>query len=438
MGGVGQPEGGEVEVVVRPRPPAPVAGLERQDEQRKAGHGGLRLAPPAGQQRAQNKERGDGGEHLENDDVAVDPEELHPDDETHQREDDEKPGHGQPPGGIVRHPRRGIALPSAPGPLEQQGGQQDVEQRKPQVAEADLADAYGIVVEPEREQDPHREVLGDVTLVAVGAGRSPRRLEELVEIGEERVAVALPHFEHPEAAGEGGPRQDAQPENEGQPEAPPERQGQAEERGADPDRVDGKGEFQAERGPHQQPGPGHDRPTPADRVRQPLPVSQDEPHGCEHRQAHDRVPIARSGLGDDGLRQHAGRGCRKAEGGGAQRGRERDHLAGDPVEQRQVEARYQAQQETNNDRGEGRHRPVERDVHEGVVVGGDVRDCDVVADAAVQKRVRVIEVVISQVPGGVLPEPERVCAKRRRCEADERTHDPGAIGGCSFRGHGAV
>ena len=43
---------------------------------------------------------------------------------------------------------------------EQQGDQQDVEHREPQVAEGHLADAHGVVVQPEWEQEPHREVLG--------------------------------------------------------------------------------------------------------------------------------------------------------------------------------------------------------------------------------------------------------------------------------------
>ena len=57
---------------------------------------------------------------------------------------------------------------------DQQRQQQDVEQRETQVAEADLAHLGRVDVEPEGEEQPHRQVLGDEAFVAVGADARPR------------------------------------------------------------------------------------------------------------------------------------------------------------------------------------------------------------------------------------------------------------------------
>jgi len=123
---------------------------------------------------------------------------------------------------------------------DEQDEQQHVDQAEAQVAEGHLADLHRIDVEPDREKQPDVQALGDEAFVAIGAFRTPGRLENLVEVGEERVAEALPHLEHPEAAGQRRPGEHRKAEHKGQQKTAPQGQRQPEKRRAQPHAVYGK------------------------------------------------------------------------------------------------------------------------------------------------------------------------------------------------------
>ena len=95
-------------------------------------------------------------------------------------------------------------------------------------------------------------------------------------------------------------------------------------------------------------------------------------------------------------------------------------LAAEDVERHDVGALHAAEREQREPGRRVRRQQVERDVLERIVVGGLVRDEHVDALAPVQERVRDVPMVIAEIPGRVLAQPQDVAAPEGDRDAEEQ------------------